>query len=161
MAGFWVKGLEVGFDVVDMGCGGWAGGVAPGGCANHDVVGDVADQEVGYFFEAVGQEEVFVDSDVVIASGYSPVDDVFNIASMATCEGNYIKLLTPDNKRTIRWRRDLKSLRIIADFLGVSCPANTVEAPGNHNRNCFSISTSIDLRNNEIIRGVLGIGINR
>ena len=98
MAGFWVKGLEVGFDVVDVNCGGWVGGVAPGGCANHDVVGDVADQEVGYFFEAVGQEEVFVDSDVVIASGYSPVDDVFNIASMATCEGNYIKLLTPNHK---------------------------------------------------------------
>ena len=98
MAGFCVKGLEVGFDVVDVNCGGWVGSGAPGGCANHDVVGDVAYQKVGYFFEAVGQEEVFVYSDVVIASGYSPVDDVFNIASMATCEDNYIKLLTPNHK---------------------------------------------------------------
>ena len=81
-----------------MDFGGWVGGVAPTGYANHDVVGDVADQESGYFFESVGQEEVFVDSDVMFASGDSPVDHVFNIASMATCEGNYIKLLTPDHK---------------------------------------------------------------
>lgn len=98
VAGFWAQGLEVGFDVVDVDCGGWVGGVAPTGCANHDVVGDVTDQESGYFFESVGQEEVFVDSDVVFASGDSPVDHVFNIASMATCEGNYIELLTPDHK---------------------------------------------------------------
>ena len=93
MAGFCVKGLEVGFDVVDVNCGGWVGSGAPGGCANHDVVGDVAYQKVGYFFEAVGQEEVFVYSDVVIASGYSPVDYLFDHISVATFEGNDIEIL--------------------------------------------------------------------
>ena len=51
VAGFWGLGLEVGFYVVDVDCGGWVGGGAPGGDADHEVVGEVADEDSRDYFK--------------------------------------------------------------------------------------------------------------
>ena len=51
VAGFWGLGLEVGFYVVNVDCGGWVGGGAPGGDADHEVVGEVADEDSRDYFK--------------------------------------------------------------------------------------------------------------
>ena len=60
VAGFWGLGLEVGFYVVDVDCGGWVGGGAPGGDADHEVARDVADEDSWDFFEFPGHGDVFL-----------------------------------------------------------------------------------------------------
>ena len=93
VAGFWGLGLEVGFYVVDVDCGGWVAGGAPGGDANHEVVRKVADQDSGNLFKFLGPGDVFLKFSVVDSSGYSPVDYIFDHTSIATFECDDIELL--------------------------------------------------------------------
>ncbi len=97
VAGFWGNGLEVGFDVVDVDCGGWVGGGTPGGYPDHEVVGDVAYEDSWNFFESLGHGDVFLEGGIVDSSGDSPIDDVFGHIAITAFECDDIKLLASKN----------------------------------------------------------------